>query len=475
MPAPKVYILSLDQGGHASRALLFDSRGRLRAAAESLIRTRRIGTDRVEHSAEAVVRSLRIAAEAVTKRLPPRARIRAAALATQRSSIACWDRDSGRPLSPVISWQDRRAARRVAALAGQEREIRRLTGLMLSPHYGASKLAWCLEHLEPVRRAERGGRLAAGPLASFIAARLLTARPCVVDPVNGARTQLLDLQRGDWSPELCTLFGVPDTVLPTCVPNAFPFGELKLGRRAVSLTVVTGDQPAALFAMGAPHPDTAYVNIGTGAFLQCPGTRHIPELLHSIVWRSGTETCYAVEGTVNGAASALQWFAARVGVAPARILKHLPEALSETEEPPAFLNGVGGLGSPYWRPAFRSRFIGRGDTRLRSVAVVESIVFLLHANLERMRGGGVSVRRLVVSGGLARLDGLCQRLADLSELEVLRPELHEATALGAARLTGGITAAPEIPLAHFTPSDNPALARRHARWQDALHAALADS
>src|SRR5579859_3034288 len=175
------YTLTLDQGGHASRALVFDRRGRIAAAAECPIRTRRSGRARVEHAPQGIVRSMRTAAETALRKLPRAADVSSAALATQRSSIACWDRVDGRPLSPVISWQDRRAARRVAALAKHQEQVRALTGLVLSPHYGASKLAWCLEHLPAVRDAERRGRLAAGPLASFLLSGLLVEHPCLTD------------------------------------------------------------------------------------------------------------------------------------------------------------------------------------------------------------------------------------------------------------------------------------------------------
>ena len=468
----EAYTLSLDQGGHASRALLFDGRGRVVASAECRIHTRISGRARVEHAPHGVLHSLQAAAETVCRRLPRGAEVHAAALATQRSSIACWDRESGRALSPVISWQDRRAARNVAALAPHTQEIRGLTGLVLSPHYGASKLAWCLEHLAPVRRAERLRVLAVGPLASFIVANLLVEGPCVADPVNGGRTQLLDVRTGEWSPRLCSLFGVPARVLPDCVPNAYPFGHLDVGGRRIPLTVVTGDQPAALFAMGEPRRDTAYANLGTGAFLQHPAATDIPGLLQSLIWRSADETRYAVEGTVNGAGAALRWFALRSGMPLARALRLLPGWLAEAQEPPLFLNGVGGLGAPYWRPAFRSRFIGRGATPARMCAVLESVVFLLMEILERMRQGEARIQRIVASGGLAQVDGLCQRLADLSGLPVARLELHEATALGAARLAGGIAAMDAPPEQLFMPADDHALQRRRARWQEAMQAAL---
>ncbi|HLW73627.1 MAG TPA: FGGY family carbohydrate kinase, partial [Gammaproteobacteria bacterium] len=250
-------VLALDQGGHASRAMLFDQNGRLLGQAERRIGTHRFGSARVEHSPTALPRSLQQAAAAAIAALPRGIEIHTAALATQRSSIACWDRISGKALSPVISWQDRRAGARVASLSDEAAWVEDLTGLKLSPHYGATKLAWCLRHLPAVRKAQRAGRLAAGPVASYIVAVLLEGRPCLADPVNGGRTQLMDIRRGGWSEELCGLFGVPWEILPVAVPNRYPFGELQIAGRRIPLTVVTGDQPAALFAEGEPRADTA--------------------------------------------------------------------------------------------------------------------------------------------------------------------------------------------------------------------------
>jgi glycerol kinase len=466
-------VLALDQGGHASRALLFDNQGRILAQAERRIGTQRRGPARVEHAASAVLRSLRQAAEAAIQELPHGTVIRAAALATQRSSIACWDRTGITPLSPVLSWQDRRAAREVAALASHTARVRRLTGLVLSPHYGASKIAWCLRHLPEVRRAAKEHRLAAGPLASFLVAGLTQEQACLADPVNGARTQLLDIGRGQWSEALCRLFGVPPVILPACVPNRHAFGILHIAGRDIPLTVVTGDQPAALFARGEPESGVAYMNLGTGAFVQCLGSVSAPGMLRSLLWRDGIRALYAMEGTVNGAGAALDAMTEKLGLRPAAVLRALPEWLDDAEDPPIFLNGIGGLGAPYWRPDFRSRFVGSGGGAARMAAVAESVVFLLLANLRRMQQAGVAFRRIQVSGGLARFDGLCQRLADLSGLPVERPDLHEATALGLVHLAGGIEAAADARGVRFEPLDAPALMERERRWRRALAAALA--
>ena len=408
------------------------------------------------------------------RKLPSRSHGITAALATQRSTIVCWDRESGRALSPVISWQDRRAAHRLRALVPHAGEVKRKTGLPLSPHYGASKIAWCLEHIPTVRRALRERRLAIGPLASFILANLLEERPLLTDPVNGSRTLLLDLETGRWSAKLCSLFGIPMEILPACVPNRYAFGKIHICGRDIPLEVVTGDQPAALFALGEPRSDSAYINIGTGAFMQCLGSSPVSGLLQSIVWRDASGTRRVLEATVNGAGGALTELGARLHMSQARLLAEAARSLQDAREPPLFLNGVGGLGAPYWRPRFRSRFLGRGAGGAKLAAVLESIAFLLAVNLDRVRSNGIPLRRLVLTGGLARLDGLCQRLVDLCGLPASRPELHEATALGLARLAGIDTAL--LPTqASFDPRPDAALHTRYGRWRAALESELARS
>ena len=462
-------VLTLDQGGHASRALAFDSRGRLHASAERRLRTYRRGAAIVEHSPIAAVASLRQAAVAALRELGPLApHVQTAALATQRSTIVCWDRATGRALSPVISWQDRRAARQVAALANRASALHAVTGLVLSPHYGASKIAWCLRHLPAVRKAARDGRLAAGPLAAFLLANLLVERPCVTDAVNASRTLLLDVKRSRWSKPQCRLFAVPEEILPACVPNRFAFGHLVIEGHRIPLQIVTGDQPAALFALGTPQRDCVYVNIGTGAFVQRLSASRRPGLLQSLVWQSSDERLFASEGTVNGAASALNTVGASLDIPERQMLRRLPQWLATDTEPPLFLNGIGGLGAPFWRPDFESRFIGNGSPPSKMVAVLESIAFLLTVNLQRMGGSRPVARRIVISGGLAQLDGLCQRLADLSGMPVLRPALHEATARGLAYLSLQPTHWPQPQVQAFIPEGNHALQRRYRRWRQAM-------
>ena len=467
--------LAIDQGGHASRASLLTANGESLAAAAVPIRTLHTAPDQVEHDPEEMVASVQAAINGVAA-YAGSSSIAAAGLATQRSSVVCWDAHSGAALSPVLSWQDRRTAEWLRQFSDQAREIRQRTGLPLSPHYGASKLRWCWDHLPAVRKAWKDGRLAWGPLASFLAYRLTAERTLAADPANASRTLLWNLGNGDWDPALADMFGVPAAALPPCVATRHSWGHIGDGLRHIPLELVTGDQSAALFAAGEPARGEVMINLGTGAFLQLALSRRPPpsRLLASLAFQDQTRRIYAMEGTVNGAGGALTWIAAQLALEETEIIRRLPQWLKEYTQPPLFLNGIAGLGTPYLQPLFASRFIGNGSAEEKCVAVCESIVFLLQLNLEEMARCIGSASRIIISGGLSKLDGLCQDLADLSGLPLLRLEDHEATLRGLLRLLVDAARPPKDVDSgmRFLPQVTHRLKDRYGAWRKELEAAL---
>lgn len=456
---------------------MFDARGVLLAKGLREVRVHHPHPDWVEQDPEELVSSLRAAiGDALNNLGEPTVSFAAAGLATQRSSIVCWDRITGRALSPVLSWQDRRAHQWLAGFAAHAQAIHETTGLPLSAHYGASKLRWCLDHLPAVRQAQTEERLVFGPLASFLLFRFTEEHTLAADPANGGRTLLCNLKTRDWDDGLLQLFGIPRSALPPCVPTRHAFGELVIGEQSVPLTVVTGDQSAALFAHGAPSANCAYINMGTGAFVQriaenFPGRQS--RLLSGIVLHDTQETLYVLEGTVNGAGAALQWIESELGLED--LEQQLPAWLANPSEPPLFLNGIAGLGAPFWVADFESRFSAQAEPWQMAVAVAESIVFLLQVNLDLLQEFAAPLEKIIASGGLTWYDGLCQRLSDLSGLPLQRPAEYEATARGTAWLLAGKPqqwAEPQ-PGLWFQPRANPALRARYRRWRAALDAALA--
>ncbi len=477
----------IDQGGHASRVLVIDRHGRPVAEARRPVSVSQPRPGWVEQDAGQIVASVREALADVAIQLGSACRqLRAAGLATQRSTLVCWDRRSGAPLSPAISWQDRRAAQWMRPFAAQRAKIRAITGLLPNAHYGVSKLHWCLQHLSAVRAARERGSLACGPLASFLLSNLLEEHPLLVDAVNASRTLLWDWRQRRWSAELLELFGLEKDYLPRGVATRYDFGPLAIGDLRVPLTVCTGDQPAALFAAGAPETGKAYINMGTGAFLQCVMPPSVAatdspaqaNLLRSVVWDEAETSIQVLEATVNGAGSALSVVAGELGIAGEEVQKYSAAWLTNADSIPLYLNGIGGLGSPLWREDFASGFAGpeasSATAPAKLVAVLESIIFLLVVNLEAMQGAGIPLQRIVLSGGLSVLDGLCQRLADICGLPVQRATQAEATAHGLAFLLAGSRAVwqKDAEDTVFSARENPALLERYRHWRDAMDEAL---
>jgi glycerol kinase len=460
--------LVLDQGGSSTRGIVFDTRGRSLAKVQVPVAERRSGALRVEQDPLELLASLRECAQAVLAELGSRAGdCTVAGLCTQRASALAWNRRTGLPLSPVLSWQDRRAQAAVEALLPQAGRIEQLSGLRLSPHYGASKLRWLVEEQSEVRAAAQAQELCLGPLAGYLATRLCGPGVERVDAVSASRTQLLDLDSRQWSSELCQLFGIDPFWLPELVDPQREFGWLRVGTRRMPLGVVTGDQSAAVFSGGEPEADTVLVNLGTGAFVQrcLRAPLRAQGLLSSLLPDDSLGPRYALEGTINGAGSALSWCAERHGSAFTPEL--LEQGLAAAQEPPLFFNAHAGLAAPFWRSDLEARFSESARLELELAAVAESVLFLVCEIVQRMQLVAGKPARVAVSGGLSRSATLCQLLADLLKLEVERSEDHEATARGLAWLCLGGRFEP-LAGERFLPRDNPALEARAVRWRSWL-------
>ena len=420
-------ILAIDQGTHASRAIVFDADGNEIAKSVREVSLQRQDAGRVEQSAE----ELRTSIDTVVKDVLAQCRgqvFSACGLATQRSTVVGWRAD-GSATSPALSWQDVRASAAIASLADHAGEIQRISGLPLSPHYGASKLHWLMQ--QPT--APETDRYS--PLVSYLLYHLLADKPYLVDHCNAQRTQLFDLEQLDWSAQLCAWFGVDRNVLPTCKPVCHDYGFLE--NTDIPLTAVSGDQNAALYGSGSVAQDTARINLGSGAFvMRALQHYHTSETqLSGIAVSRADSIIWMREATINGAGSALAWVADTFKIADSR--QCIVDWLTEVKAPPLFINSVGGLGSPWWQSQLAPQFVDSDLSAAQRIAgVVESIVFMIQANLEIMRAES-ELSCLRVSGGLSKLDALCQSLANLSGLPVERGSENEATARGIAWLAAG--------------------------------------
>jgi glycerol kinase len=442
--------LALDQGTHSSRAILYDARANLLAKFQESVGITHPSPVSAEQDANEILQSVQTCFRSAVDQAKKNGwTIRAAGLATQRSSVVAWNRHNGDVLSPVLSWQDRRAFQRVDQLSEHASEIRKRTGLPLTPHYGASKIRWLLDNVPAVKACPQDV-LGIGPLASFLVAYLTrqsddVVMPYCIDHTNALRTQLMNLQKLTWDNDLLALFGVSGIPLPQCVPVLHPYGNL--ADTGIPLTTVSGDQTAAMFGQGTFPDATALVNLGTGGFTLMPSVsgEHLDEeMLGGLSISDDTSCEYLYEGTVNGCGAAMKWAASQYGLSRAD-LDNLDRWMYDHSSPPVFVNCVGGVGSPWWIEQGESYWCDHDGNRIDPpllspenalVAVAESIVFLICENLDRIRRHQ-SISDLQVSGGLSKVDGICHRLANLSKCSVTRSAEIEATASGVAWMAAG--------------------------------------
>jgi glycerol kinase len=385
-------------------------------------------------------------------------------------------------------WQDRRTADICTRLRdeGHEDRVTELTGLRLDPYFSGTKLMWLRENEPHTWALVESGRYAIGTVDSYLIARMTRGLHHATDVSNACRTLLLDLAAGDWSDELCGLFGVPRDALPELVPNwgevatTDPTSFLDL---SLPIAGIAGDQQSALFGQTCYDDGDSKCTYGTGSFiLTNTGTslqRSDAGLLSTAAWRSpdGTLT-YALEGAIFVTGAAVQWLRDGLQIVGSAAETEAIAATAPSSEGVVFVPALTGLGAPHWDPHARGLIIGltRGTTRAHIVrATLEAIAFEVRDVLETMPAKLSSLR---VDGGASANDLLCQIQADQIGVPVERPRLVETTALGAAFLAGlgtGVWDSTEqlretwqLDRA-FTPSaDREAADAAHARWTDAV-------
>jgi glycerol kinase len=419
--------------------------------------------------------------------------VTAVGVTVQRETAVLWDRTTLQPPRRAIVWQDRRTTEICDRLkdGGHEPRVAELTGLRLDPYFTATKLAWVREHDPVAWEGVTTGRVAIGTVDSYVVARLTGGALHVTDASNASRTLLFDLRTGGWSDELCELFGVPRSALPTVVPSYGVVGRTDptafLGLD-LPIAGIAGDQQSALFGQGCYEAGRSKCTYGTGSFVLV-NTGSTPvlsdRLLTTVAWMDpdGALT-YALEGAVFVTGAAVQWLRDGLqvigGAAEVEALAgHVPDSGGVV-----FVPALTGLGAPHWDPNARGTILGitRGTTRAHLArATLDAIAFEVRDVVDAMTSeAGVELASLQVDGGASANDLLCQLQSDQLGAPVERPEVLETTAQGAAFLaglgTGVWSSTKELADTwrldrRFTPTPGVRDDGSHARWLRAVERA----
>jgi len=488
------YILALDQGTTSSRAILFDEAGTIAAVAQHEFEQFYPQAGWVEHDPMEILTSqLGCAVEALGKAGARPRDVAAIGITNQRETVVVWERATGKAIHPAIVWQDRRTAARCEALkeSGAGEDVSNRTGLVLDPYFSATKVGWILDNVPGARaRAERG-ELAFGTVDSWLIWHLTSGQRHVTDVTNASRTLLFNIVKGAWDEEMLRLFGVPATMLPEVVWSSEKVGEVTttLGLGGVAIAGIAGDQQAALFGQLCWKAGEAKNTYGTGCFLlQNIGTefaRSKHRLITTLAASAQKRLEYAFEGSIFIGGAVVQWLRDNLKlIGSSADVEALAASVPDTGGV-VFVPAFVGLGAPHWDAHAAGLLIGlRRDTSPGHIAraALESVAFQVADVLEAVHSEtGMPLGALRVDGGAAVNNLLMQFQADVLGVPVVRPQVTETTALGAAYLAGlavGLWAGPEELQAkrqgdaRFEPMmDASERAERRERWHRAVERA----
>ena len=444
------FVGALDQGTTSTRFLVVDERGTVVASAQRPHAQHFPRPGWVEHDAvEILENTWTVIGTALATADLTAADLAAVGITNQRETFLVWDPVTGQPLQRAIVWQDTRTAGIVDRLAGGDPDrFRATTGLPLATYFSGPRATWLLEHVDGLRARGHSGGALLGTVDSWLLWNLtggVDGGRHATDVTNASRTLLMDLTTLDWDPNLLDAMDIPAAMLPQIVPS---IGRLGIGvgpLAGVPVSGILGDQQAALFGQGCHVAGQAKNTYGTGCFLLMhTGTEQVAStngLLTTVAAQvAGRLPTYALEGSVAMAGATVQWLRDELGLIDesAEI-----EALARTVDDNGdvyFVPAFSGLFAPHWRSDARgvlvglTRFANRGHI---ARATLESTAFQTHELLGAMRAdSGVNLAELRVDGGMVANDLLMQFQADLLGVDVVRSEIVEATALGAAHAAG---------------------------------------
>ena len=441
-------LVAMDQGTTSSRAVVFDSQGRVLAAQSVEFPQHFPHPGWVEHDPMDILNSqVQALRQAVAISGVNVADIAAVGLTNQRETTLLWDRETGECVYNAIVWQCRRTADYIERLnqAGMAEIIREKTGLVPDAYFSGTKLAWLLDNLQLHERAKRG-ELCFGTVDSFLAWHLVEGRPHVTDATNASRTMLFNLEKQDWDDELLSMLDIPRACLPRVVDTSGVIGMLDAGvlGRPIPLAAMAGDQQASLFGQACLTPGMVKNTYGTGCFmLMNTGSeraRSAHGLLTTMAWRLNGVPSYALEGSVFMGGATIQWLRDELRmIDTAAESEGLARSVKDTGGVylvPAFT----GLGAPWWDMYSRGTLVGmtRGTSRAHIVRAALEATAYQSADLmaAMVQDCSFTPTRLQVDGGGSANGFLMQFQADMMNLPVVRPRVLETTALGAALLAG---------------------------------------
>ena len=409
-------------------------------------------------------------------------------ITNQRETTIAWDATTGKPLHNALVWQDTRTAELMDNLSQSQKElIIDRTGLAIAPYFSASKMKWLIDNVPAVAAAVKASSACIGTMDSWILWNL-SKGTFATDVTNASRTALMNLETLDWDSELLALFEIPREVLPEIKPTSHIFAHTPEG---VPIAALVGDQQGAMIGQACFDVGDSKTTYGTGNFaLLNTGTEVVRSrhgLLTTVCYKFGdSPAVYALEGSVAVTGAAIQWLRDQLEIIKSSSeIEALAKSVSDNGGV-YFVPAFSGLFAPHWRSDARGVIVGlsRASTKAHLArAALEAIAYQTRDVLDAMSADSkVALNSMRVDGGATANDLLMQIQSDVMGIEIIRPQVIETTALGAAYAAGlavGVWASPnELRNKwredhRWSSTQNPDLrAEKYAQWKKAVNRTL---
>lgn len=444
----KKYILSIDQGTTSSRAILFNHQGEIEQTAQKEVKQYFPKDGWVEHDAEEIWNTQSEVIKEVLETIGSEEEIAGIGITNQRETTVVWEKETGKPIHKAIVWQDRRTTDYCDQLKeeGWQDKIKQKTGLVIDSYFSGTKIKWILDNVDGAREKARNGKLAFGTVDSWLIWNLTNGEQHITDVTNASRTMLFNIHDLKWDKELLELMDVPESILPEVKSCSEVYSDTNsdLFESKIPISGIAGDQHAALFGQMCLSKGMLKNTYGTGSFIMFNTGKEAVQsnnnLLTTIAWKIGDKVTYALEGSIFIAGAVVQWL--RDGLGIIKSSSEIEElALTEDDNGGIyFVPAFAGLGAPHWDQKARGSVHGltRGTTKGHLArAALEGIAFQVADVIKAMEAdSGIDIKELRVDGGASVNKTLMQFQSDILNIPVIRPEITETTALGAAYLAG---------------------------------------
>ena len=439
------FILSIDQGTTSSRVVIYDKNFIVIDSLQKDVNQFFPKDGWVEHDAYSIWKDVKkLIKDLLKKNNIDSSQILSIGISNQRETTVLWDKTNGIPVNRAIVWQDRRTEYICKKLRDQklEKKVQKITGLVIDPYFSATKIKWILDNNPKAKRLIKEKKLLFGTIDSWLLWNLTERKSHLTDITNASRTMLYDLENEEWSPEILRSLNIPKDILPEVTQNTYDFGSTNLFGDSIPIGGMAGDQQASAIGLSCFEKGQTKSTYGTGCFL----LMNIGEkfklssnnLITSVAFKIGDKKMYCFEGSIFVAGSAIQWLRDKLFFFKDAKQTELLYSEAKSSENVVIVPALTGLGAPHWNPNARGAIFGlTRNTAIPEIvkATLDSLAFQTFDLINIMeKDSNIKINEIYVDGGMADNNKFIQSLSDILQIEIIKPNNVEASALGAAYL-----------------------------------------